>query len=129
MFKFQEFDRVDHIAIAVVDLKESIRYYSDQLGFELDCVRDTFGKFSGMRSAVLFSGDFSVVLLQSLDEESQIQKYLDKYGAGVQHVAFRVSEIENVESLLQERGVEFSTSIIEGPDFVKYLLSETLRLE
>ncbi|ODB35882.1 hypothetical protein BB427_16375 [Pseudoalteromonas sp. BMB] len=110
-----EFSKIDHIAIAVRCLKSSIQYYTETLGFRLDVTRETKGEYSGMRSAVLWSGDFSIVLLEAIGEKSQVAKFIDEFGPGVQHVAFKVENIEKVRETLLVRGIEFSTSIIKGP--------------
>jgi 4-hydroxyphenylpyruvate dioxygenase-like putative hemolysin len=73
------------------------------------------GEYSGMRSAVLWSGDFSIVLLEAIGEQSQIHKFIQEFGPGVQHVAFKVENIEEVREYLVAQGVKFSTNIIQGP--------------
>lgn len=108
-------NRIDHMAIAVLNLDSATDYYVSKMGFKLDVIRETQGRFTGMRSAVLFSGDFSVVLLQSTTTGSQIEKYINRYGAGVQHVAFQVDNIQETYEFLTESGVDFSTGIIQAP--------------
>lgn len=108
------FNKVDHMAVAVEDLKAAIDYYVNGFGFTLDVIRDTHGKFSGMRSAVLFSGEFSIVLIQSLTKGSQVDRYIRKYGPGVQHVAYLVDDVEAAHTQLCNRGVAFSTSVLNG---------------
>lgn len=115
MFFNQTLDHVDHLAIAVLDLDSAVSYYAEQMGFKLDAIRETKGKFSGMRSAVMFSGEFSVVLLESLTEGSQIDRYLKRFGPGVQHVAFQVKDIHATYKAMTESGVKFSTEILEAP--------------
>lgn len=109
------FDRIDHIAVAVKDLDKSIRCYVEQYGFILETIRETKGKFSGMRSAVLLSGNFSVVLLMSTSKGSQIDRYIEAYGPGIQHIAFIVDDIYKTYETLISKNVVFSTSIIEAP--------------
>lgn len=107
-------NKVDHLAIAVLDLKPAIDYYVNGFGYTLDTVRDTQGKYSGMRSAVLFSGEFSIVLIYSLNPGSQVDKYIQKYGPGVQHVAYQVDDIDAAYHQLHEKGIKFSTTILNG---------------
>jgi len=114
MFFASVFGQLDHVAVAVDDLESAIDYYAKKFDFKLDVVRDTHGKYTGMRSAVLFSGEFSVVLIKSLTPGSQVEKYINKYGTGVQHMAFRVDDLENVSRQLESRGVQFSTSILQA---------------
>src|SRR5688572_26166480 len=99
------YQRIDHVAIAVRDLSESIFFYQQILGFELQEKRETQGRFSGMISAVLSSHDFTVVLLQGTGPESQISRYIQQYGPGVQHIAFEVENLERVAHILSARGV------------------------
>ena len=112
---FPFLNQVDHIAVAVLDLDSAIKYYISGYGLTLDTIRETQGKYSGMRSAVLFSNDFSVVLINPLSEDSQVDRYIKKYGPGVQHIAFKVTDLDAVYKQLTESGVEFATNIISAP--------------
>ena len=103
---------VDHIAIAVEDLEESLHWYTTVLGFSLLERRRTEGANSGMISAVLEAGPLQVVLLQGTSPESQVSKFINYFGPGVQHLAVRVENIEAVTEDLRQAGLEFDTSII-----------------
>ncbi len=106
---------IDHLAIAVRDLESSVRFYVDTLGFELKEYRETKGKVTAMLSAVVVDkGGFSIVLMEGVGPDSQITRYVEKYGAGVQHVAFLVDDVEKEVAERTAAGLEFSTSIIRG---------------
>ncbi len=109
------FLRIDHLAIAVHDLEEAILFYRDTLKLPLVERRETQGKFTGMRSAVMSAGHFQIVLIEGTSPESQVSRYVNEYGAGVQHVAFEVEDIENTHRALAENGLEFSTSVLDAP--------------
>ena len=106
---------IDHIAIAVHDLEESIEYYSKTLGFQLHERRRTEGKVTAMVSAVMKAGPVTVVLLQGTSQESQVSKFVENYGAGVQHIAFGVVDLPAMVEELKGSGVEFDTNIISSP--------------
>ncbi|MEQ2352297.1 VOC family protein [Pseudoalteromonas piscicida] len=106
--------KIDHVAIAVKDMDEALFFYQGILNFKLLERREIKGAFSGMKSAELTVGNFSVVLVQGTGPESQVCKYIDEYGPGVQHVAITVEDIEEVARVLTEQGLEFSTNIIKG---------------
>jgi methylmalonyl-CoA/ethylmalonyl-CoA epimerase len=107
--------RLDHIAIAVPDLEAAIRFYRDTLGMELRERRAIYGKTTGMISAEFASGDFSIVLVQGTERQSQVARFIDAFGPGVQHVAIEVDSVADVMRELRARGVEFETNLIEGP--------------
>jgi methylmalonyl-CoA/ethylmalonyl-CoA epimerase len=106
--------KIDHVAIAVRDLDESIAFYRKQLGFELVERRHTDGEKTGMVSAVLRAGAITLVLVQGTAPESQVSRYIENYGPGVQHIAIEVRDVRKLMSELSGSGVEFSTTLIEG---------------
>lgn len=108
------YSRIDHIAIAVEDLEEAIKFHEDALGLVLKERRIVEGKFTGMTSAVMDAGPFTVVLIQGLEPESQVCKYIEKFGPGVQHVAFEVDNVSAVRENLSLRGMTFATRLIRG---------------
>ena len=50
-------------------------------------------------------GESEVELLESTSPDGPIAKYLEKKGAGLQHIAFRVENIESALEELKEKGV------------------------
>lgn len=106
---------VDHIAIAVRDLEEGIKLYSEQFGFQLHERRRTEGRTSAMVSAVMKAGPITIVLLQGTSPESQVSRYVEHYGPGVQHIAIEVDDLATLTEELKSAGVQFDTSIISSP--------------
>ncbi|MDF3035733.1 MAG: Glyoxalase/bleomycin resistance protein/dioxygenase [Paucimonas sp.] len=111
--------RVDHVAIAVRDLEEALFLYQDVFGFELLKRREVQGAFSGMKSAELDAGGFSIVLVQGTDPQSQVSRYIEEYGPGVQHIAVEVDDVAALASTLSKSGVRFATDIIRGDGLVQ----------
>lgn len=110
----ERLEAVDHLAIAVDDLEAAVAFYRDRLGFQEAERRTTQGVKTGMESVVMKGGPLHVVLLKGTSPESQVSRYVEEYGPGVQHVAFRVTGLESVVADLRERGMAFDTGIIEG---------------
>jgi len=106
--------RLDHVAIAVPDLEASIKLYRDVFGSELVERRVTEGRATSMVSAVLKFGETTVVLVQGTSPESQVSRYVRAHGAGVQHLAFQVTNLAGLERTLRKRGAQFATTIING---------------
>lgn len=106
---------VDHVAIAVKDLEDSIKLYTDVLGFELKERRRTEGKHTAMVSAVLKAGPVTVVLLQGTSPDSQVSRFVENFGPGVQHVAIGVQNLPEMAEELKASGMEFDTTVIQSP--------------
>lgn len=105
---------IDHIAIAVPDLETSVEFFTSALGFEVTERRETAGKKSGMVSAVLKAGPITVVLLQGTSPESQVSRYIEHYGPGVQHIAIGVQDLPDLAEHLKNNGLDFDTDVIRG---------------
>src|SRR5450759_214494 len=103
---------IDHIAIAVENLDEAIRWYSTALGFLLVERRATKGEHSSMVSAVMETGRTMVVLLQGTCPNPQISRFLAKFGSGVHHIAFAVADLDEAILRATEAGNLADTPII-----------------
>jgi methylmalonyl-CoA epimerase len=106
---------IDHVAIAVRDLDAAIAHYRDVLGFELQERRQISGRISGMDSAVMEAGGVKFVLVQGDSPESNVSRYIEAYGPGVQHVAIEVPDPQEAIDDLRARGADLLTGIIHGP--------------
>ena len=93
--------KIDHIGIAVSDLDEAIKLYRDTLGLEVEHTED----FEGMKIAFIPIGDTEFELLQPTDPNSALAKFIEKRGAGVQHIAVRVDDVEKSLEELKAKGL------------------------
>ena len=95
--------KVDHIGIAVENLEETLALYTGMLGLELHGTETV--EEQKVKTAFLPIGDTEVELLASTDPEGPIGKFIAAKGHGVQHVAFRVANIEEALAELKAKGV------------------------
>lgn len=96
--------KLDHIGIAVKDLEESLKFYQDMLG--LECQGTEVVEEQKVRVAFLPVGDTEVELLESTHDDGPIAKFIEKKGEGIQHLAFRVDNIEKAIEEMKAKGVK-----------------------
>jgi methylmalonyl-CoA/ethylmalonyl-CoA epimerase len=99
---------IDHVGVAVPDLDEAIAFYRDAFGMQV--VHEETNEEQGVREAMLSVGDpdssaSCIQLLAPLNDESTIAKFLDRSGPGLQQLAYRVTDVEQVSAVLRERGL------------------------
>jgi methylmalonyl-CoA/ethylmalonyl-CoA epimerase len=96
---------IDHVGVAVPDLDEAIAFYRDAFGMQV--THQETNEEQGVREAMVAVGDSgsSIQLLAPLDETSTIAKFLDRSGPGLQQLAYRVTDLEQVSAILRERGL------------------------
>jgi methylmalonyl-CoA/ethylmalonyl-CoA epimerase len=95
--------KVDHIGIAVQSIAETKKLYQDLLGLE-HAGNETVAE-QKVTTAFFPVGDTEVELLESTAPDGPIAKYLEKRGEGVQHIAFRVENIEEALTELKAKGI------------------------
>ncbi|MDL2248361.1 methylmalonyl-CoA epimerase [Tyzzerella sp. OttesenSCG-928-J15] len=93
--------RIDHIGIAVPNLDDAIKMYED-LGLQSTGVEEVAEQ--KVKVAFLPCGDSEIELLESTDPEGPIAKFIEKKGAGIQHIAIRVENIEAAIAEMKEKG-------------------------
>ena len=97
------FKGLAHVAVAVNSIDDALRVFEGQLGFRLEKRRVVEGQ--RVKAALLKIGDVRFELLEPLDKESTIAKFLEKRGEGIHHVALHVSGIEGHLEELKKKGV------------------------
>ena len=94
---------IDHIGIAVGDLDQSLAFFRDALGLELDAPEDVPAQ--RVRAHFLQAGEAAVELVEPTSDESPIAKFIAKRGAGIHHLALRVDDIVAALAELKAKGV------------------------
>lgn len=95
--------RLDHIGVAVKNLEESMKFYRDVLGLELEGVEEV--PEESVRVAMFRVGDTRIELLQGTSPDSAINKFIEKRGEGIHHIAFGVDDVDKVVEALRSKGV------------------------
>ncbi len=99
------FTAIDHVGVAVPDLDEAKRLYTETFGMTV--AHEETNEEQGVREAMVSVGasGSSIQLLAPLDETSTIAKFLDRSGPGLQQLAYRVTDVDEVSAVLRDRGV------------------------
>ncbi len=95
--------KLDHVGIAVEDLEASLAVYEGILGMKLHGTEEVSEQ--KVKTAFLPVGDTEVELLASTDPEGPIGKFIAAKGQGVQHLAFRVDNLDAALEELKAKGV------------------------
>ena len=103
---------IDHIAIAVEDLPAAVSWY-EKLGFVEQERRVTEGEHTAMISAVMKVGKVILVLLQGTSPQSQVSRFVEHFGAGVQHIALEVSDLDQAVERVYAAGGEVEARTLD----------------
>ncbi len=95
-----------HIAIAVNNLKDAEQLYEKVIGLKITH-REEIPE-QGVRATMLQPAGktgTAIELLEAIDENSPIAKFIEKKGEGIHHICFYVDDIKKTLEELKEKGV------------------------
>jgi len=95
---------IEHIGIAVKDLKTAIPYYEDILG--LKCYNIEEVAEQKVKTAFFKVGEVKIELLEPTSEDSSVAKFIEKKGEGVHHIAFHVDNLTDTLAECECKGVQ-----------------------
>jgi methylmalonyl-CoA epimerase len=96
--------KINHIAIAVKDVEESARFFQEIIGLEGGLIED-IENFE-VRVAFFSLGGVKIELVEPLNPESGLAKYLEKKGEGIHHIAIEVDDVTSALEHYRSKGVE-----------------------
>ena len=97
-------EKLEHIGIAVKDLGEANRLFARLLGSEHYKIEQVASE--GVKTAFFKIGGVKIELLEASAPDSPIQKFIEKKGEGIHHLAFEVSDIHESLRKYKELGFE-----------------------
>ena len=96
--------KIDHIGIAVKDMDAALKFYEEVLGMKAEGTEVV--EEQKVKTAFIPTGESEVELLESTSPDGPIAKYIEKKGEGIQHIAYRVDDIEKALEELKAKGVK-----------------------
>jgi methylmalonyl-CoA/ethylmalonyl-CoA epimerase len=94
---------IDHVGIAVKSIDEAAKFFTDILGLKLKDEETV--EEQKVKTGFFPITDSEIELLESTELDGPVAKYIDARGEGIQHIAFRVENIEEAVKELKEKGV------------------------
>lgn len=98
--------KLDHIAIAVKDIEQSVSKYSD-LGLIFNDSREVVESQKVKTAFCHVDKNAHIELLEATDEKSSIHKFIEKNGEGIHHLCFRVKNVLEKQEELSSKGFRF----------------------
>ncbi len=95
--------KINHVAIVVKDIDESLKFWETALGLKLDHIEDVPSQAS--KVAFIPVGEGEIELVQPTSTDSGMAAYLEKRGEGMHHLCIEVDDIEAKMQELKDAGV------------------------
>ena len=100
--------RIDHIAIAVEDMNQSLGFWEKALGLHVHGIQNV--PEQAVDIAFLPIGQSEVELVKPVTADSGIAKWMNKRGPGIHHICFEVDDLRATLAELAAHGIELIDS-------------------
>jgi len=94
--------KIEHIGIAVSSLANSVPLFEKLLG--TPCYKTESVESERVNTAFFRTGENKIELLESMDPEGVIARFIGKKGEGIHHIAFDVPDIYAEMARLKAEG-------------------------
>jgi methylmalonyl-CoA/ethylmalonyl-CoA epimerase len=96
--------KLDHIGIAVKDLDQAMKLYQEAFGIEPSIVYES--SYAKAKIAFFPIGEVRVELIQPVNPDSVVGKFLEKKGEGIHHISYRVKDVDRSLAELERKGIQ-----------------------
>lgn len=97
--------KIDHLAIAVRSISDSLKFYTEALGLELAGTETV--ESEGVHVALISVGESRIELLEPVSEDTAVGRFIAKRGEGLHHVSYEVEDLEGKIEAMKAQGVRF----------------------
>ena len=101
--------KVEHIGIAVKDFETAIPLYEKLLN--TGCYKTETVASEKVNTAFFRQGDTKIELLESMEPDGVIAKFIEKKGEGIHHIAFEVANIHAEMARLKAEGFQLLNEV------------------
>jgi methylmalonyl-CoA/ethylmalonyl-CoA epimerase len=96
--------RIHHVGIVVPDLEKAMGLWRDLLGLSL--TKSATIQDQGVKAALLKVGDSEIELLEPLNPDNGVGKFLSRRGGGLHHVCFETEDVVRELEAARAKGIQ-----------------------
>jgi methylmalonyl-CoA epimerase len=101
---------IDHLGIAVKSIAQARKFY-EQLGMPV--LHEETVEHEKVNTAFIPCGESRIELIEPTSLDSTVQKFLDKRGEGLHHVAIHVDDLSKTFEDMKAQGIRFTSDDIK----------------
>ena len=102
--------KVEHIGIAVKSLQEAVPIFESLLN--TSCYKTETVETESVNTAFFQKGETKIELLESTKDDGVVQRFIERKGEGIHHIAF---EVENIAAEMKRLSGEGFILLNEEP--------------
>ena len=96
--------KIHHVGIVVRNLEEALGFYRDTLGLPVH--KTAVVEDQGVKAALLTIGNSEIELLEPINANGGVAKFLERRGEGLHHICFETDDVAAELAATKARGIE-----------------------
>jgi methylmalonyl-CoA/ethylmalonyl-CoA epimerase len=96
--------KIHHVGVVVPDLEQAMALWRDILGLHL--TKSAVVQDQGVKAALLKVGESEIELLEPLNPENGVGKFLSRRGGGLHHVCFQTEDVARELEEARAKGIQ-----------------------
>jgi methylmalonyl-CoA/ethylmalonyl-CoA epimerase len=96
--------KIHHVGVVVPNLDEAMALWRDTLGLHL--TKSMVVQDQGVKAALLQAGETEIELLEPVNSENGVGKFLAKRGGGLHHVCFETDDVARELEAARSKGIQ-----------------------
>jgi methylmalonyl-CoA/ethylmalonyl-CoA epimerase len=96
--------RIHHVGVVVPDLERAMGFWRDLLGLHL--TKTATIQDQGVRAALLKAGESEIELLEPLNPDNGVGKFLARRGGGLHHLCFETEDVAKELEGARSKGIQ-----------------------
>ncbi len=113
--------RFDHIGIAVHSIEQSRAFFEKTLGAKMRYVSDN--QSGDFRVGIFDLGNFCIELLEPVNPDGFLAKFLEKRGEGVHHITLQTPNLAEKVDAMEADGVRVVDKQLDNPQWIDAFIS------
>jgi methylmalonyl-CoA epimerase len=95
--------KIHHVGIVVRSLDEAYKFYRDTLGLPVH--KEAVVEDQGVKAALLTIGNSEIELLEPINENGGVAKFLERRGEGLHHICFETDNVAAELAATKAKGI------------------------
>lgn len=96
--------KIHHVGIVVRNLEEAYAFYRDTLGLPVH--KTAVVEDQGVKAALLSIGNSEIELLEPINPNGGIAKFLERRGEGLHHICFETDDVAAELAATKAKGID-----------------------
>jgi len=96
--------KIHHVGVVVSNLEQAMAFWRDLLGLPL--TKTATIQDQGVRAALLQAGESEIELLEPLNPDNGVGKFLARRGGGLHHLCFETSDVARELEDARNKGIQ-----------------------